>query len=88
LLKEVKTISFTDEDLEALKIGYEMVKKAIENNNIEFLPYPSSYKNQIIEIAPKGIKGDNAYNNFFANDTTKTTFMLSKNFLEKKLKNI
>lgn len=86
-LKKIATISFTDKDLEALKKGYEMVQNAIRNNNIELLPYPSSYENQIIEIAPKGVKGDDAYNNFFNNDTTKTTFMLSKEFLEKKLKN-
>ena len=86
-LKGIETISFTDEDLEGIKRGYEMVQKAIESKNIEFLPYPNSYKNQIIEIAPKGIKGDDAYKNFFKNDTTKTTFMLSKSFLEKKLKN-
>lgn len=86
-LKEIKTITFTDEDLDALKKGYEMVQEAIMKNDISLLPYPNSYENQIIEIAPKGVKGDDAYNNFFKNDTTKTTFMLSKNFLEKKLKN-
>ncbi len=86
-LKEIKTISFTDEDLEALKKGYEMVQEAIKKNDISLLPYPNSYENQIIEIAPKGQKGDDAYNNFFKKDTTKTTFMLSKKFLEKKLKN-
>lgn len=86
-LKEIKTISFTDEDIEQIKKAYEMVQEAIKNNDISLLPYPNSYENQIIEIAPKGVKGDDAYNNFFKNDTTKTTFMLSKNFLEKKLKN-
>lgn len=85
-LKEIKTISFTDEDIEALKKGYEMVQEAIRKNDISILPYPNSYENQIIEIAPKGEKGDKAYNNFFKNNTTKTTFMLSKSFLEKKLK--
>ena len=64
-----------------------MVQEAINKNDISLLPYPNSYKNQIIEIAPKGVKGDDAYNNFFKKDTTKTTFMLSKSFLEKKLKN-
>lgn len=86
-LKVINTISFTDEDIEQIKKAYEMVQKAIRNNDISLLPYPNSYENQIIEIAPKGVKGDDAYNNFFKNDTTKTTFMLSKNFLEKKLKN-
>ena len=59
----------------------------LNKNDISLLPYPNSYKNQIIEIAPKGVKGDDAYNNFFKKDTTKTTFMLSKSFIEKKLKN-
>lgn len=86
-LKEIKTISFTDEDLESIKKAYEMVQEAINNENINLLPYPNSYEKQIIEIAPKGIKGDDAYHNFFKNDTTKTTFMLSKNFIAKKLKN-
>lgn len=86
-LKEIKTISFTDEDLEAIEKAYGMVQDAIKNENIDLLPYPNSYEKQIIEIAPKGIKGDDAYHNFFKNDTTKTTFMLSKNFIEKKLKN-
>ena len=86
ILKEIKTIAFTEEDLEALKKGYEMVQNAIIKKDISLLPYPNSYKNQIIEIAPKGIKNDDAYNNFFKKDTTKTTFMLSKKFIEKKLK--
>ena len=86
-LKEIKTISFTDEDLEELKKGYKMVQEAIRKNDISLLPYPNSYENQIIEIAPKGIRGDDAYHNFFKQNTTKTTFMLSKDFLEKKLEN-
>lgn len=86
-LKEIKTISFTDEDLEELKKGYKMVQEAINKKDISLLPYPSSYKNQIIEIAPKGVKGDKAYEDFFEKNTTKTTFMLSKDFLEKKFEN-
>lgn len=86
-LKEIKTISFTDKDLENIKKAYEMVQYAIKNEDIDLLPYPNSYENQIIEIAPKGVKGDDAYHNFFKNNTTKTTFMLSKDFLEEKLKN-
>lgn len=64
-LKEIKTISFTDEDLQSIKKAYEMVQEAINNENINLLPYPNSYEKQIIEIAPKGIKGDDAYHNFF-----------------------
>ncbi len=86
-LKEIKTISFTDKDLENIKKAYEMIQVAIKNENIDLLPYPNSYKNQIIEIAPKGVKGDDAYHNFFKSNTTKTTFMLSKDFIEKNLKN-
>lgn len=83
-LKEIKTVSFTDEDLQELEKGYKMVQEAINKKDISLLPYPNSYKNQIIEIAPKGKKGDNAYKNFFEKNTTKTTFMLSKDFLERK----
>lgn len=86
-LKEVKTFSFTDEDLESIKIAYEMVQKAIKEKDEAFLPYPGSYENQIIEIAPKGKEGDKAYKEFFQKDTTKTSYMLTKEFLEKKLKN-
>lgn len=64
-LKEIKTISFTDEDLQSIKKAYEMVQETINNENINLLPYPNSYEKQIIEIAPKGIKGDDAYHNFF-----------------------
>ena len=42
-LKEIKTISFTDEDLQSIKKAYEMVQEAINNENINLLPYPNSY---------------------------------------------
>lgn len=86
-LKKAKTISFTDEDLEQLKKGYEMIQNTIRRRDISLLPYPDSHENQIIEIAPKGKKNDDAYNKFFGKNTTRTSFMLSKSFLNKKLKN-
>ena len=43
-------------------------------------------KGQLLEIAPKGKKGDDAYNNFFNKDRTKVTFMLTKDLLYDKIK--
>lgn len=87
-LKCVNKISFTSDDLENFKLSYNAVQTAIRNNDISYLPYPKSYPTQYLEIAPKGNGGDDAYNNFFKADTTKTCFMLEKDFVYKKLKNI
>ena len=59
----------------------------IEKEDISLLPRPNSFENQLLEIAPKGKNGDDAYNNFFKNDKTKVSFMLSKEILRKKLNN-
>lgn len=84
-LKYVKQMSFNDEELESFKKTYEMVKTAIEKRDIGLLPKPNSFDNQLLEIAPKGVKGDDAYNNFFKKDKTKVCFMISKQLLNKKL---
>lgn len=49
------------------------------------MPTPKSFDGQILEIAPKGKKGDDAYNNFFKKDKTKVAFMLTKDLLREKL---
>ena len=85
-LKGLKVIEFDKDDLESLKITYNMVKSAIENRDIKLLPYPSSYENQYLEIAPKGAGGVDAYNNFLKDNQTKICFVLNKKFLEYKLK--
>ena len=84
-LKDVKQMSFNDEELESFKKTYNMIKVAIEKQDINLLPTPNSFNNQLLEIAPKGKKGDNAYNNFFKNDKTKVSFMINKILLNKKL---
>lgn len=85
ILKDIRRISFNDDDLQQFKLAYNSVRQAIQQRDISLLPYPNTFSNQIIEIAPKGNAGDDAYNNFFANDTTKTCFMLSKDFIAHKL---
>ena len=49
------------------------------------MPTPKSFDWQILEIATKGRKGDDAYNNFFKKDKTKVAFMLTKDLLREKL---
>lgn len=84
-LKSVKKFAFTSSDLDNFKLSYNAVRKTIETNDISNLPVPSTFNTQYLEIAPKGNCGDDAYNNFFLNDTTKTCFMLEKNFVFNKL---
>lgn len=85
-LKGVKKITFTDDDLDSFEKTYNLVKKAIEKQDIDLLPKPNSFENQKLEIAPKGTKGDDAYNNFLKQDKTKVAFMLTKKLLNEKLK--
>lgn len=84
-LKEIKQITFTDNDLELFKLSYEKVREVICNKDIKSLPYPGSYEGQVLEIAPKGQGGDDVYNHFFDKDITKTCFMLSKEFMKMKI---
>ena len=87
ILKDIKKITFDDEDLDSFERTYNQIKKAIEEKDINLLPTSTNgFKNQLLEIAPKGIKGDDAYVNFFKRDKTKVTFMISKKLLQKKLK--
>lgn len=85
ILKDIRKIAFTDNDIELFGRTFSMMKKTIENHDIDLLPYPKSFDGQILEIAPKGIKGDNAYKNLFIKDKTKVCFMLSKDFLFSKI---
>ena len=82
----VKSISFDDDDLESFKISYNMIKETIEKRDTSLLPTPNSFEGQILVVAPKGQKGDDAYNNFFKKDRTKVTFMLTKELLYNKIK--
>ena len=86
VLKNVKKISFDEYDLDEFKKTYDQIKLAIEKEDINLLPTSANgFKNQLLEIAPKGVKGDNAYENFFKNDKTKVSFMISKRLLIDKL---
>ena len=83
----VKSISFDDDDLESFKISYNMIKETIGERDISLLPTPNSFDGQILVVAPKGQKGDDAYNNFFKQDKTKVAYMLTKELLYDKIKN-
>ena len=87
ILEGVNRISFNDDDLDLIERSYNMVKKAIEKEDVSLLPYPNSFEGQILEIGPKGQKSDDAYNTFFNKDTTKTCFFLNKEILFEKKEN-
>ena len=84
LLREVRKLSFNADDVELFGKTYKMVQKAIKKHDADFLPYPNKFSGQPLEIAPKGGKGADAYENFFKTDTTRVCFMISKDFLFKK----
>lgn len=86
VLKDVKKITFNDKDLDSFKNTYNQIKQSIEKQDVNLLPTSTNgFKDQLLEIAPKGVKGDNAYVNFFKNDKTKVAFMISKKLLNEKL---
>lgn len=86
ILEGVNRINFNDDNLDSMETSYNMVKETIEKEDVNLLPYPNSFKGQILEIGPKGQKSDDAYNTFFNKDTTKTCFFLNKEILfEKKI---
>ena len=85
VLKDIKKISFNENDIDLFGRTYDMVRNAIINRDISKLPYPNKFFGQVLEVAPKGVKGDDAYKNFFKKDITKVCFMISKDFLCKKL---
>lgn len=97
-LKEVKTITFTANDIDSMEITFNMIKNAIEcydnkelgdtlDDYVKILPTPKSFENQILEIGPRASKGTNSYYSLFENDKdkTKVAFALNKEFLNKKL---
>jgi len=85
ILKKIKTIKFNQEELLSFKKTYNQLKIAIKFEDPSLLPIPNSFEGQLLELAPKGQKGDDAYNNFFKENSTKTCFMLNKRFINKKL---
>lgn len=85
VFKDIKNITFTAEDVESFGKTYNMVREAIKSHDVSKLPYPKVIDDQVLEIAPKGQKNDDAYNHFFDKDVTKVCFMIDKDFLFKKL---
>ncbi|MBQ6629181.1 MAG: hypothetical protein IJH65_10255 [Methanobrevibacter sp.] len=86
VLSDVKQITFDENDLESFEKTYNQIKLAIEKKDVNLLPTSANgFKNQLLEIAPKGVKGDDAYVNFFKRDKTKVAFMISKKLLVNKL---
>lgn len=86
ILNDVKKITFNENDLDEFSKTYNQIKLAIDQKDISLLPTSANgFKNQLLEIAPKGVKGDDAYNNFFKRDKTKVAFMISKKLLNEKL---
>lgn len=85
VFKDIKKIAFNANDVELFGRTYNMVRGAIKARDITKLPYPKVIEGQVLEVAPKGIKKDDAYNHFFDKDVTKVCFMIDKDFLFKKL---
>jgi hypothetical protein len=98
ILRDVKKISFNDNDLESIKMVFNAIKNAINTyksdwvkgsmeSYFKMLPTPNKFPNQIIEITPKASSGKNSYQNFFTDgDSTKTAFALTKPLLYEKFK--
>jgi hypothetical protein len=63
-----------------------MIKKAIEKRDNSILPTPKSFDSQTLVIAPKGVKGDKAYEQFFNKNQTKACLMIEKEAVNKKIK--
>lgn len=87
ILKGVKKLTFTGDDIDLFEMTYNMVQSCIWNRDIKLLPYPYKFSRETLVIAPKGNTGDDVYNNFFVNNTTKTCFMLDKAFINNKINN-
>lgn len=98
ILKEVKTITFSADDIDSMEITFNMIKNAITcyrkkelghdiERYVNILPTPKSFENQILEIGPRASKGKNSYYTLFENDKDRTNvaFALNKEFLNKKL---
>ncbi|PQD94303.1 hypothetical protein CYL18_14790 [Pradoshia eiseniae] len=84
ILDRIFKVTFSADEVEDFGKTYNMIKKAIDEKNIEFLPTASSdingeYK---LVIAPKGNAGG-VYERFLE-DKRETCFMLNKDFLYKK----
>lgn len=85
-LKTVKKVTFTPEEVAIFGQSYNMIRETIATKDVTKLPYPKSFSEQLLEIAPKGKAGARAYQTFFDQDMPKVCFMLNKDFIYKKIK--
>lgn len=98
ILKDVKTLTFTPEEIDSFGQTFNLIKDAIEhyknrtygedlNEYVKLLPTPKTFPNQILEIIPRATIGHNSYYSLFINDKdkTKVAVALTKEFLNKKL---
>src|SRR5699024_11032707 len=85
ILKGIKKITFTEDDINSFGKTYDRIRQSIQEKDTQLLPYPNSFQNQKLEIAPKGQKGARAYETFFDFDRTKTCLMMDKNFVKEKI---
>jgi DNA mismatch repair protein MutH len=79
-----KKIVFSENDIDNFGKTYDLIKNAIEKKDTRILPRPKYFENQYLVLAPKGIKGDKAYLDFFKSNKTKACLMLEKNFISQK----
>jgi DNA mismatch repair protein MutH len=81
-----KKIVFSETDTTNFGRTYNLIKSAIENNDIRLLPVPRYFENQNLVLAPKGVKGDKAYADFFKSNKTKVCLMIEKELINRKIK--
>lgn len=84
VLKDVKLISFNDEDIDSFEKTFIDFQTAIKKKNPEYIPRSGS--GRILHIAPKAQGGSNSYDSFLENNQTKLAFYLHKDFIDRKIK--
>lgn len=77
-------VTFTADEIQSFGETYNLIKKAIEQNDLSQLPTATKYPNIPLVISTKGSK-TGAYELFFAGEN-KACFMFNKEFLHKKFK--
>lgn len=91
ILKDIKKITFTADDISLFEKTYNAIKDTIQTKNLNKLPRAKVLdKNplkQPLVLSTKGQAGDKAYLSFFDNNKTKTCFMIEKEFMIEKIKN-
>jgi hypothetical protein len=81
-----KKIVFSETDIDNFGKTYDLIKNAIDKKDIRILPRPKYFENQYLVLAPKGLKGDKAYLDFFKSNKTKACLMIEKELINNKTK--